>query len=494
MAHRTIYSDEDVRVLLEAYEECEKYLPKAKKTQLSRMLGHPEINIQTWFANRRAKDRRRGIPVHRPGIINGAVATRLRVVGQMLAEYVRNNALPMCLDIDFRASSIFGPDMLLQITITNNAELSRYFEETIPPLFCGTLFQVVANLGNGVYGRAVLAKYIPTNKMVVVKIPLQVEERPNYIEQMLKEFMYQERAYNALKGMACTAPEPLGFMRMRSHSVPQGFIYLSVSEFMSVQPNVQCTLTLRKALHEHQQGRSILDKNEWMTLIQDIIDATNILQRNGISHNDIKDDNIMVHYGMDVRPKAVLIDYGISSSLTSTSTGAYLQFPEEGSIYDKHNAPELFLQQPMHTSDLYSVGRLSQLIGNYLGIAEVQTVADQFCRVPFTHRQGHQSFYQTVSKAFNGEIPVHHIALEPTPLPIEVVSIPSLVLVEPIPSPIAVATTPSLILVEPIPSPIEVASIPSLIIVSPPAENPVPAHPPMAPNPLYEHRISNLLM
>ena len=45
-------------------------------------------------------------------------------------------------------------------------------------------------------------------------------------------------------------------------------------------------------------GISVIDKEGWMMLIQDLIEVMNILQRNDIVHN-IKTYNVMVHFGME---------------------------------------------------------------------------------------------------------------------------------------------------------------------------------------------------
>ena len=406
MAARFNYNDEELRVLVTAYEQ-KQHPTRETLVQLSQKLGYDEKKIRNWFNNRRAKDRKlkgKGTSADRP-----QATPTTPPIPQSLTDYVRDNSLAESTDVNLKENSYDGVDDQLQSVVYQNPELHHYFQGAILPILSGTQYDAIADIGQGCNGRVILAKHITTKEKVVVKIPLDVEENPDYMEEMLNEFMHQDRAYKVLKGAACTAPKPLGFIRMKSDSVALGYIYLSVLEFVPVLPNALCTLTMFQATLEHEEERPVIDKEGWRTLIQDLIDATDLLQRNDIAHNDIKEDNVMVRFGRDSRPKAVLIDYGLSTKLSSipTTGGAYLAATPGKDIHDSHNAPELFLQpNALPTSDLYSVAKLIKSIGISTKVKELETVGIQYCKMPMHYRKGHQALRQDVIIAFGGEIPV----------------------------------------------------------------------------------------
>ena len=390
-------------ILLKAYKE-NQLKEKTKRERIASQLGVSERKVRNWFYSRRAKDLRMNRPTssytHR--LPSPTVQMRPSVT-----EYVKNHTLSDCTDVNLIANSYDGvDDGELAYTINNNLELREHFNGKQPPLLSGTGYDVISNIGSGCYGRVILAQHIITKDMVVVKIPLQVDKDPYYLDSMLKEFVNQEKAYYALRRQACTAPQPLGFIRMKSANAPQGFIYLSVSEYIPVLPNAHCTLTVLQACREHGEGRSLINREEWVVLIQDLIDATNTLLNNDISHNDIKEDNIMIQYRSDGRPKLVLIDYGLTTKQITSNYHPMFELPSDCSIYDSHNAPELFFESsPLPTSDLYSVAKLVEFIGHYLQLGAVKKMASEYCLVSPRLRKGHHDFCQDVTAAFNGWVP-----------------------------------------------------------------------------------------
>ena len=407
MASVNKFSCDEMKVLNKAYKD-NLLMDINNRKHLASQLGVSERKIRNFVYSRRAKDMRMKKPSHSSTFPRPSPTVHIR---PSVTDYFNNHTLSECTDIDLIANSYDGiDDGELASTIENNLDLREHFNGRQPPLLSGTGYEVVGNIGSGCNGRVIMAKHVITKDMVIVKIPLQLDH--NYLDNMLMEFANQEKAYHALKGHACSAPQPLGIMRMRSDNTPRGFIYLSVSEYLPVVANADCSLTLDKACQEHCEGRALLTGEEWMVLIQDLIEATHTLLNNDISHNDIKQDNIIIQFRSDNTPKFVLIDFGMATKLITSNSQPMFEVPKERSIYDNHNAPELFFEpSPLPTSDLYSIAKLTQLIGRDIQMAAVEKMAMEYCLVRPPFRKGHHDFYQDVIAAFNGWIPECNLPL-----------------------------------------------------------------------------------
>ena len=70
-----------------------------------------------------------------------------------------------------------------------------------------------------------------------------------------------------------------------------------------------------KAIREHRAGRSIPTTTEWRDVCLALIDGLQICNSGGLWHNDIKEDNIMLHR-VDNNFQPILIDCGACRSLT----------------------------------------------------------------------------------------------------------------------------------------------------------------------------------
>ena len=73
--------------------------------------------------------------------------------------------------------------------------------------------------------------------------------------------MYQDKAHNALRGKLCTAPRPIGFLRVK-HTTGDIAPYTLVSEFCSVIPNVCVGMTLLDA-HRWKKRTPFITTEEW---------------------------------------------------------------------------------------------------------------------------------------------------------------------------------------------------------------------------------------
>ena len=396
MAPPTSYSDDQLRVLEKIYKR-NQHPPKAFIDELSQTMGIDKKKIDTWFTKRRAKKKESKVQLGQSVNTYPASPTPQQI-RRNLREYVRDHEISECTDVNLRGNSYDGVDNNLKDIIDTNEELNKYFEGTIPDLLSGTQYDTIGYIAKGQYGRVILAQNTTTKEYVVVKIPCEIRDNLAYVKDLLKEFMHQERAHNALKGMACSAPRALGLMRMKSNTVTRGYIYMLVFEFIPVLPNTLCTMTLKQAIKEHKEGRSVIgEKKEWRTLIQDLIQGTDVLQQNDIAHNDLKRDNVLIQFGLDEQPKPVFIDYGLSTTLTSANTYLPFEVTEGRDIYSYHVGPELFSKShPLPTSDLYSVARMTQILGYHIGEPELQTLGAQYCDTPYRQRQDHRAFCRSL--------------------------------------------------------------------------------------------------
>jgi transcriptional regulator with GAF, ATPase, and Fis domain/tetratricopeptide (TPR) repeat protein len=97
-----------------------------------------------------------------------------------------------------------------------------------------------------------------------------------------------------------------------------------------------------------------MDWREVIRLFADVIRAVERLHRHGIVHRDLKSENVLVELADGDRPRAVVMDLGLSSDLTEAAEAV------GGTMI--YAAPELFDGQPASTrSDLYALGVLLYL-------------------------------------------------------------------------------------------------------------------------------------
>ena len=320
---------------------------------------------------------------------------------QCFVDYIRTNQLPNCTEINLNSNNYDFADNALAYVINQDFELRSYFGRRSPDLLSGSRYHVLSSIGQGSYGRVILAQDINTLEKVVVKIPLNFDGSVESMRSMLLEFMHQEQAHNLLQGTKCTSPRPIGFIRIVNQSLPLGYNILTVSEFVPVVPDARCTLTMTRAVQEHVRGNPLLEKDDWLDVILALIDATDTLHRNDMYHNDIKLDNIMLRLEPDNKPRPVLIDFGLASSYNSFDRQLFQSCRDSVDIYNHHNAPETFLQlQPIATSDLYSVARTMELIGQFLKLPVVRKTAEQYCKMSPETRTQHVGFKKIVHASF----------------------------------------------------------------------------------------------
>ena len=103
---------------------------------------------------------------------------------------------------------------------------------------------------------------------------------------------------------------------------------------------------------------------DWRKLMLDLVAALCYIHNNGILHNDIKTDNIVLD-GSPSQIRCVLIDFGKSCFI---SQGKRYRLSESSKPYYKEHHPQIapdlrngHCHQSTH-SDVYSVGRVLQQI------------------------------------------------------------------------------------------------------------------------------------
>ena len=345
------------------------------------------------------------VMTHPTGVDSGAKHARYTLKGlaqtiyiQNIQNYARNAILQLCSDVNFQQFSYEGMETELPRAIANNPILQNYFGHHMPPLLKGSDYTALRYLGQGSYGKVVLAQENSTSKLVVVKISFE----NNNLVSLLHEYMHQERTHRALRGSSCTAPAPLGFIRMRSNTATIGYMYLLVSEFCPVVPNAKSALTMFKAMNEHMAGRPLLSIEDWKSISLALIDATITFLRNDIYHNDIKTDNVMICFNERNEPHPVIIDYGLACRSVTYNTHSFFYRRPDIDIFNKHNGPELFLlPHPLNTSDLYSVAFLLEELGRDVGFKSIQQIAFKY-RHTRGYRIAHLPFRAAIEKGFQG--------------------------------------------------------------------------------------------
>ena len=325
-------------------------------------------------------------------------------LAQNFEQYIRNNK-PKNSSIKFPEDKFVGPPNLIKDIIKREEELSQFFGAKIPRIINGASFKVIAEAGGGSQSTVVVAQDKTTDELVVVKLPKTFAvQADDDVALILYEYMYQAKAYLALREKACMdAPRPKGLLRWKVRS-SQGetIVYVLVSTFCAVLPQTVTHLSLHNALSEHMAGKPILTTEEWRNLFLSLIEGLKTFNGRGVCHNDIKEDNVLIRR-VDNKFHPTLIDFGGCRSLSLK-----YHFPvfdsEPGQDTDAlypHTAPELFKRTNPHiTSDLYGVAHLLTKVGGLLKLPALQKMAEEYKRLPPTRRKDHAFLHSEVTRCF----------------------------------------------------------------------------------------------
>ena len=220
---------------------------------------------------------------------------------------------------------------------------------------------VVIRFGN--QGKVILAKENQTQDLVVIKISDYNKDAVD----LVVEFGMQNIAHDVLYG-CIGAPVFRGFLQvLRSSplSNERNFRYLPVCEFCPVVPQLPFSLTMQQALDEHKNGRSLITRDEWISIIHELLKAQKTFERNNICHLDLNLNNVLILF-MEDRVFPIIIDYGCSRMLNSKNKSGEPIITAsvfDTKLHHPHTAPELFeLDHPLPTSDLYSIAYIVSCI------------------------------------------------------------------------------------------------------------------------------------
>ena len=316
-------------------------------------------------------------------------------------DYIRNTQLPNS-TITFPKDELVR-DPIFRTIIGRDDELKEFFGIRIPRIINGANYEVKAEAGTGTFSRVIIAKHKTKHELVVVKMPktFRVQSEDD-LGAMLMEYMYQAKAYRALKGKSCRAPNPRGFIRWRSGQ-GEAVMYMMVSSFCSVVSQGMIHLSMDKAIREHRAGRPILTTTDWREVCLALIDGLQTFNSGGMCHNDIKNDNIMLHR-VDNTFQPMLIDFGSCRSLTRRYSAKVFesQRGQNTEALFPHTAPELFHHKnPLPTSDLYGMAHTLATLGHSLKLSSLQTMAENYKKQSPTERKEHSFLHSQVTRCFN---------------------------------------------------------------------------------------------
>ena len=152
-------------------------------------------------------------------------------------------------------------------------------------------------LGVGSHGLIAQAQSFSTKTLYVVKYYTK-SSRPltDHLQDMIHEAAVQQAAHTLLPSMV---PRVKGFVAINDQSgtfMPCGL----VTEFIPVVEGSLNALCLSKAMHiQSVDQKTLFSQDAWLNFANQIVCGFNLLSRYGITHNDIKPDNILLQVSTD---------------------------------------------------------------------------------------------------------------------------------------------------------------------------------------------------
>jgi tRNA A-37 threonylcarbamoyl transferase component Bud32 len=146
-------------------------------------------------------------------------------------------------------------------------------------------------------------------------------------------------------------------MLLREYDLSKTLSHTSIVTTLAFSDTTPCGTAI---IREYIEGITLdkylaqrVSNSELRTIESELLDAVGYLHRRGISHNDLKPENIIISRGCSVR----IIDFGLSLSDDSAYEGCVGGTPE-------FTAPEVLADGAVmgNASDIYSVGALLKLI------------------------------------------------------------------------------------------------------------------------------------
>ena len=191
-------------------------------------------------------------------------------------------------------------DLELKKAVETDIELKSHFQQRCLPILKSSDYDILKYeqnpviVGSGTFSYTIIGRERKNGDLVAIKVQDRSGKENRSLVSLLFEFMYQDKAHNALRGKLCTAPKPLGFLRVK-HSADDVAQYTLVSEFCSVIPNVGVGMTLHQAFVWNNR-KSFITTEEWRDICLALLEAMEIFRFHSVFHLDIKTDNIMLHF------------------------------------------------------------------------------------------------------------------------------------------------------------------------------------------------------
>ena len=247
-------------------------------------------------------------------------------------------------------------------------ELTEYFRNDPIKLLSGAEYEIRRSmgkpivLGEGTYGVTYLGIERETNRAVAIKL---IKDKVR-LKRVLKEYYFQSRA-NKLLTKGCKTPKVEGLMRLRasSHLQKSYLPFLLVQECCTNLDGNFHSMTVEDVMDEHKRGREVLNKDQWESLCATLISGVKELNRGGIYHLDIKQNNVMLQVNKDEELVLWLIDYGLSMAKGERVKGASIY---RGACRSRYPTELFAFPHVFKSSDLYMVaymiGDIAKVIGN----------------------------------------------------------------------------------------------------------------------------------
>jgi len=151
--------------------------------------------------------------------------------------------------------------------------------------------------------------------------------------------------------------------------------YKLVLEFCGVSEGKKYSLTIYKALHVSNIS---IGELSWLKILMLCCEGFNYLHTNGIIHNDIKSDNILVIHTNSGAWKPKIIDFNKAASIANCKKRHIpaVEKPRYKALH-KHIDPAIYdgTYAPCKESDVYSFGYMSSQIYQVIKSEQMERLA-----------------------------------------------------------------------------------------------------------------------
>ena len=307
-------------------------------------------------------------------------------------------------------------------------QLNHFFYlNGLPRIISGDKYRITHKIAQGAQGAVYLAEYVPDEEekrmnktkrgeslrdKYVVKMPLRIKW--NTVRNLLFEYMLQYEAFSVLKG-TCSAPQPLGIMRKANPNPEPGgpaHLYCLVAKFVPLYPGAYSSMILLNAYQRHTT-KPLIHIRTWRNICLSLITAFRTLQANDIYHNDVKANNIMLHF-FENNVQVVIIDFGLATTgrphrAVKNDDNTFTlckKIPDDVREKDRpYLCPALYEQvDPIPTSDLWGVSFLLLRISATLGLTELVHYMQDYRSEDPRESVGFKEFFERVKQILDDDL------------------------------------------------------------------------------------------